>query len=926
MKKFVIIDSFALAHRSYHALPPLVSPEGILVNGVYGFMLVFLKMLQELKPDYLVATFDLAQPTFRHKEYKEYKAKRIKAPENFYEQIGIIKEILKIWGIPILEKEGFEADDIIGTIAQKFQKNDLKIIILTGDLDTLQLVNDNIHVYTLRKGLQDRVIYDVEEIKKKYNLLPAQLLDFKALKGDPSDNVPGVPGVGEKTALKLIKEFNSLDNLYFALENQSPEIKNLNTRLKERLIKNKDQAYFSRHLVAIEKGVDLNFQLEEGAFRQPSEEQLTPFLQKLGFQSLIKRIFNFHQNTVNPSTMLRIGHSAELSRSHGERSRTINPSTMLRIGHSAELSRSHGEQFGPELTAEGQSRTIKEKQKVVIETIDSQEKLNLLQNKIEKTSTLGVFLDYQGHKYGEREIFGLYFILSPEEIFYLPQNFFKELKNLITIIEGKTIFTLGAKEIAEEIREFSQLSLEDIGILAWLIDSERKNYNLESLTRFFLKEENLLFPEDHLRKFLNLAETIKVKVSSLSLDNIWETIEKPLIPILAQMEINGIFVNKQILKHLQEEAEKEIKILESRIYQLAQKTFNINSYQQLAEVLFQDLKLDSSILKKTSSGKPSTDIFELSKIKESHLIIPLIIDYRQLEKLKTAFLDPLPQFINVKTQRVHTIWKQTGTATGRLSSEKPNLQNIPSKGEWGEKIRKAFEAAPGFSFLSLDYSQIELRIAAHLSLDLKIVKAFREDKDIHTLIASYINNIPEDKVTPGMRKLAKILNFGIIYGMGNKALSETAGISLKEAKQFKEEYFSDFSGLKTYLEHSLEQAKKLGYAETIFGRKRFLPLIGSLGQIGRQEERIAINMPIQGLAADIIKLSMIKISNFIKSKNLEDDVKLILQIHDELILEVKSAIIKEIAPQLKEIMEQVADLEVPLKAEITIGKNCGELE
>jgi len=901
MKKFVIIDSFALAHRSYHALPPLVSPEGILVNGVYGFMLVFLKMLQELKPDYLVATFDLAQPTFRHKEYKEYKAKRIKAPENFYEQIGIIKEILKIWGIPILEKEGFEADDIIGTIAQKFQKNDLKIIILTGDLDTLQLVNDNIHVYTLRKGLQDRVIYDVEEIKKKYNLLPAQLLDFKALKGDPSDNVPGVPGVGEKTALKLIKEFNSLDNLYFALENQSPEIKNLNTRLKERLIKNKDQAYFSRHLVAIEKGVDLNFQLEEGAFRQPSEEQLTPFLQKLGFQSLIKRIFNFHQNTVNPSTMLRIGHSAELSRSHGE-------------------------QFGPELTAEGQSRTIKEKQKVVIETIDSQEKLNLLQNKIEKTSTLGVFLDYQGHKYGEREIFGLYFILSPEEIFYLPQNFFKELKNLITIIEGKTIFTLGAKEIAEEIREFSQLSLEDIGILAWLIDSERKNYNLESLTRFFLKEENLLFPEDHLRKFLNLAETIKVKVSSLSLDNIWETIEKPLIPILAQMEINGIFVNKQILKHLQEEAEKEIKILESRIYQLAQKTFNINSYQQLAEVLFQDLKLDSSILKKTSSGKPSTDIFELSKIKESHLIIPLIIDYRQLEKLKTAFLDPLPQFINVKTQRVHTIWKQTGTATGRLSSEKPNLQNIPSKGEWGEKIRKAFEAAPGFSFLSLDYSQIELRIAAHLSLDLKIVKAFREDKDIHTLIASYINNIPEDKVTPGMRKLAKILNFGIIYGMGNKALSETAGISLKEAKQFKEEYFSDFSGLKTYLEHSLEQAKKLGYAETIFGRKRFLPLIGSLGQIGRQEERIAINMPIQGLAADIIKLSMIKISNFIKSKNLEDDVKLILQIHDELILEVKSAIIKEIAPQLKEIMEQVADLEVSLKAEITIGKNWGELE
>jgi len=866
MKKFVIIDTYALAHRSYHALPPLVSPEGILVNGVYGFMLVFLKMLQELKPDYLVATFDLAQPTFRHKEYKEYKAKRIKAPENFYEQIGMIKEILKIWGIPILEKESFEADDIIGTIAQKFQRKDLEIIILTGDLDTLQLVNDNIHVYTLRKGLQDRVIYDVEAIKKKYGLSPVQLIDYKALKGDPSDNVVGVPGVGEKTALKLIKEFNNLDNLYLALQNQAPEIENLNSKLKERLIKNKDQAFFSRHLVAIEKGVDLNFQLEESAFKPPPEEQLTPLLQKLGFQSLIKRMFNFSQNPVE------------------------------------------------------------EKPKMVIEKIESQDKLNLLQKKIEKASTLAVFLDYQGHKYGERKIFGLYFILPTKEIFYLPQNLFKELKSLVTAMQKKSIFTLGAKEIIEEIKELSQLNLEDIAILAWLIDSERKNYNLESLTRFFFKEKTLSAPEDYLGQFLNLAEAIKIKVSSLSLDHIWETIEKPLLPILAQMEISGIFVNKQILKHLQEEAEKEIKVLENKIYQLAQKTFNINSYQQLAEVLFKDLQLDVSTLKKTRTGKFSTDVFELTKIKDSHSIIPLIIDYRQLEKLKTAFLDPLPQFINEKTQRIHTIWKQTGTATGRLSSEAPNLQNIPSKGEWGKKIRKAFEAAPDFSFLSLDYSQIELRIASHLSLDPKMLAAFQEDKDIHTLTASLINNIEEEKVTPAMRQLAKILNFGIIYGMGAKALSETAGISLKEARKFKEEYFHDFSGLKNYLEHSLEQAKKLGYVETLFGRKRFLPLIGSLGQIGRQEERIAMNMPIQGLAADIIKLSMIKISAFIKSQNLDDEVRLILQIHDELILEVKSAIIKEIAPQLKVIMEQVMDWEVPLKAEITIGKNWGELE
>ncbi|MGC8651123.1 MAG: DNA polymerase I [Minisyncoccia bacterium] len=866
MKTFVIIDSYALAHRAYHALPPLTSPGGVLVNGVYGFMLVFLKMLQELKPDYLVAAFDLAQPTFRHQEYKEYKAQRVKAPENFYEQIQIIKDILTIWEIPILAKEGFEADDIIGTLTQKFQSPDLKFIILTGDLDALQLINKQVNVYTLHKGLQDNIIYDEEAIQKRYGLTPSQLIDFKALKGDPSDNVMGVPGIGEKTALKLIQEFHSLEHLYSVLENQTPEITKLNARLREKLKEHKEEAFFSQHLVTIKKDIDLDFQLEQAEYHEPPQEELVSFLEKLGFQSLIKRIF-----------------VSKLENSPLEKS-------------------------------------------IKVKTIEDSRQLALLFQKIKEADKLSLFLDSNGKKYGERQVFGLYFILPFEEIWYLPQSFFSFLKERQSFLQNKIIFTLGAKELLEEIPEFSSFSFEDLAILAWLIDPDRKNYSLESLMKFFLKKEDFASPLDYLKEFLTLGETIKIKATSLGLDNIWKTIERPLIPILSQMEKDGIFVNKDTLSQLLEGVDKESTQLEKQIYQLARKNFNINSSQQLAEILFQDLKIDSSSLKKTSSGKLSTDIFELTKIQDSHPIIPLIISYRQLEKLKTSFLNPLPKFINPHTKRVHTIWKQTGTATGRLSSEEPNLQNIPVRSEWGKKIRLAFEAEKGFSFISLDYSQIELRLASHLSLDPKMIEAFKQDKDIHTITASYVNNIPEDKVTPEMRQLAKVLNFGIIYGMGDKLLSETAGISLREAKKFKEEYFHDFIGLKNYLVSTIEKAKNNGYVETLFGRKRFLPLIGSLGQIGRQEERIAVNMPIQGLAADLIKLSMIKIQDFLHQENLEQKARIVLQIHDELIIEAKSEIIELIAPKLKDIMEHIVTLEVPLKVKMTFGQRWGEME
>lgn len=863
MKKLVIIDSYALIHRSYHALPPLTSPKGILVNGVYGFMLFFLKMIDDLKPDYIVATFDMAAPTFRHKEYKKYKAKRVKMPDNFYEQIQIVKDLLQSFNVPILEKEGYEADDIIGTITEKLKNKDIESFIVTGDLDTLQLITDKVFVYTLRRGIQDRVTYDKEKVFERFELKPEQLIDWKALRGDPSDNIPGVPSIGEKTASTLIKEFGTLDNLYKTIKDGG-KIK-ASQRILEKLKDNEDQAYFSRHLVTIQKDVKIEFNLEKAKLNPPPKDKVVSLLNELGFRSLIPKIFDIEEN-------------------------------------------------------------ISSAEKISLNIVNSSSEMKELRQKIIKEKTIGLLLDFKGEKFGQRKINGIGFSFIDNTLFYISihqfADFFKERLDW----SQKDLVSYDAKVILEEIEEFSDCLFEDIKILVWLLDSERKNYNLSSIAKFFLGQEVDDSFASSLSKLIPLWETIKNKIMALGLENVWETEEKPLIPVISSMEKYGILIDKDWLEKLSKQAEKEVSALKKKIYQLSGKEFNISSPKQLSEILFEDLKISSSDLKKTATKKISTNANELLKIKNSHPIISLIIEYRGIEKLKNSFLDTLPTFIDPKTNRIHTIWKQTGTTTGRLSSEKPNLQNIPQKGDWGTQIRKAFIAEKSFSLVSLDYSQIELRLAAHLSGDIKMIEAFNQGKDIHKITAAYINNIPEEQVTPSMRQKAKILNFGIIYGMGNKVFAQEAGISLDEAKEFREKYFSNFSGLKNYLDFSLENAKKLGYAETIFGRKRFLPLLGGLGRIARGQERIALNMPIQGLAADIIKISMIKIQELIKVKHIEGDIKTLIQIHDELILEAKSEIIKELAPLFKNIMENTVKLEVPLKVDIRIGNKWGEME
>ncbi len=861
MKRLVIIDSYALAHRAFYALPPLVSPQGILVNALYGFLLIFWKMVTELKPDYIVATFDVAGPTFRHKEYKQYKATRAPAPDNFYSQIPLIKEALTAFSVPIIEKAGYEADDIIGSLVNQLSsQKDIEIIIVSGDLDTLQLVGNNVKVYTLRKGLQDTVIYDVDKVVQRYGLQPRQIIDFKALKGDPSDNIPGVPGIGEKTAIKLIQEFGSLDNLYSAIETGQA---NLSPKLKEKLQQHKETAYFSRHLVAINKNLQLDFDLSQAQVTEFSAEKIRPLLEKWGFRSLEKRIFNTSEH------------------------RAVSSSSKFSVVKKENL-------------------------------LELSKKLNLAQQ-------IGLFLDYSGENWKKRNVKGL-LISLPQENFYINKEALAQFSQLDIEWNSKTLITANAKVLYQEFSLFQDCLFEDLEILAWLLDSERKNYQIPHLAAFYLHKDissdlsswgNILF---------SLYQVINAKLETLNLRKVYCDIEQPLIPILAQMEQNGILVNKKQLQRLTQKIENDLTKLRQEIYLQAGKEFNINSPLQLSQVLFGDLHLPPQGLRKTSTGRISTDAQALSKLRGKHPIIDLLLQYRTLEKLRSSFGKSLLKYVDEDDSKIHTCFRQTGTATGRISSESPNLQNIPWRGRWGQEIRKVFISSPSFQLCSLDYSQIELRLAAHLSQDSLMKQIFAEDRDIHTMTASYIFQVSPEKVTPEMRRTAKILNFGIIYGMSDKSFAETSGISLKEAKLFREKYFSQFIGLKLFLDDILAKARKLGYVETLLGRKRFLPLIGAPGRRGREEERMALNMPFQGLAADIIKIAMIKVYNWIKEQRLTEQVKIILQIHDELLLEVKSGLIKEVVPQIKKIMEQAYPLSVPLKVTAKAGSNWGALK
>lgn len=810
MKKLILIDSHALIHRAYHALPPLTTKSGELVNAVYGFTSILIKTISNFKPDYIVAAFDAPGATFRHEEYKEYKATRVKAPDELYAQIPRVKEILTAFSIPIFEKSGFEADDIIGTISKNLKDKNIEVLILTGDMDNLQLIGKNVLVlYSPPSAAKEQIIYDKKKVAERFEGLgPEQLIDFKGLKGDPSDNIPGVKGIGEKTAIDLLNKFGTIEKLYKAVEKNPPPFSKgwgISAGVLEKLKAGKDAAFFSKKLATIKQNVPLKFNLEKSRFGKFNKEKLFNLLKELGFVSLMERM----------------GKTAE-------QARLPEPAAQAAGGQGA------------------------------------------------------LFVGRIGY----------------------------DFKSFIKTPAGKKVIISGG--------DF------DVMIAAYVLNPGERDYSLEKLS---LREFGAVLP--YALAISKLAAIFKNRLIETETEHVFKEIEMPLISVLAKMETTGIKLNAAKIKKLSVHIGKELQKLEKEIYGLAGEKFNINSPQQLSEILFTKLKIPGTRAggrtKKTPKGGVSTEAAELLKLRPQHKIIDFIIKYRELAKLKSTYTDTLPGMVDDKS-RIHTTFNQTGTASGRLSSQDPNLQNIPARGAWGDEVRKAFIAEKEYKLFSVDYSQIHLRIIAALADDKKMMEAFKKGLDIHKFTASEINNISMDKVTPEMRFSAKALNFGIIYGMGAQSFAESAGISKEKAKEFIAEYLKDFSGVARYIQKLQDEARQRGYTTTLFGRRRYLPELKSPNPMLRaQAERIAINMPIQGLEADIMKKAMIEVDKWISKNNFQENVRMLLQIHDELLFEVKEGLVKKVAPEIVKIMESVIKLSVPIIAEAKTGDNWGEL-
>lgn len=888
-KRLVLIDSNAIIHRAYHALPPLTTKRGELVNAAYGYTSLLLNVLARFKPDYIVATFDLKEPTFRHKEFKEYKATRVKAPDDLYEQIPRVKEIVKAFNIPIAEKEGYEADDLIATFARKTEKlhPEVETIIVTGDLDTLQLVDENIKVFALRRGMSDSVLYDVRAIVERYGLKPEQMVDFKGLRGDPSDNLPGVKGVGEKTAAELLKKYGTLENVYKNLG----EIKE---GVRKKLERDKVQAFFSKKLAKLVENVSVKFDLAAAKTEDFSRVTVINLLRELEFFSLLRRLPGYDEHIKKAEEKL----SKELGESGEVVCKKIEPSELKEI--TGQLSLVVDGSIGEKL--KGLAMNQEKETSFYISQIDEKIKSIISNEKIKK---IGYDLKKDWHALDDNEIelAGMNFdnqvaawLLSSGENLAWEDLVLRELGVMVPKAEKKSgqtsLIFPDASEKEKEIEKICQKAALNFAL------KEKLENELDRISREQLADGR--------------EKTLKM---------LFEDLEMPLVEVLAQMEREGIRINKTVLRGISEKLDRRVEKLEKEIQKLAGKKFNVNSSVQLREILFEKLKIPTRDIKSGKTGF-STASSELAKIKSLHPIIEKIEEYRELFKLKTTYLDTLPNLAD-KNKRIHTTFNQAVTATGRLSSSDPNLQNIPIRTELGQVIRTAFEAEHGYRLVSADYSQIELRIAAHLSGDVRMITTFLEGEDIHTATAARVGKVDLAKVTKKMRSAAKALNFGIIYGMSTFGFAQSAGVSQDEAKEFIRKYFENYPQVAQFLDEVKISAREKGYVETELGRRRYIPEINATNlQLRNAAERMAVNMPIQGLAADIIKLAMLAADKLIAKKYRE--VRMVLQIHDELLFEVPEIQCEKFAKDIKSEMESVYSLKVPLIADVSVGDNWGE--
>jgi DNA polymerase-1 len=869
-ERIIIIDGNALIHRSFHAIPPtLRTKDGLLVNAVFGFSSFLLKALTEFKPEYVVLTLDRAGKTFRHKEFSDYKANRVKAPDDLYEQIPLIKDLANALNISIFELDGFEADDLIGTICNKLDDNkDLEKIIITGDLDTLQLINNNTKVYTMSRGLSDSVIYDISKVKERYGLKPEQIIDYKALRGDPSDNIPGVKGIGEKTASQLLIDYKNLDNLYKKIEDEKSD--KIKERIKNLLIEYKKYAYLSQSLATIDKNTPIKISLKDLKFPDFDVNEVIELFKDLGFNSLIKRLDSFASNTLKKEQISLFDN---------------NNNSFLKINRK-EL--------------EDKLNKIKNKEEIFISSIKSEQDENFI-------------------------------YLSSQSLGNIKVNIEENFSSLKTFLENGNNKIIGhnLKRIKINLNK-ENINLNgiyfDTMIAAYLFEPSKRNYDLNKLafSEFGFEKEEKLENKEEVEIIKKLYNKYFKKLKEENLDELFFDIEMPIVEILANMEITGIHLDKKPIEKLSKKTEDKLKKLEEEIHSLAKEKFNINSTKQLKEVLFEKLELPTKGIKKTKTGF-STAEDQLEKLIDVHPIASKLLKYREYSKLLNTYLKPLPLIVNSKTKRIHSHFHQTIAATGRLSSSEPNLQNIPNRSEDGTLIRQAFVAKTGWKLLNFDYSQIELRVSAYFSKDKKMTQAFKEDRDIHRTTAASIYNVSEKEVSPKMRQAAKAINFGIIYGQGPHGLSQSTELSYSEAKEFIAKYFETYPDIKKMTDGFIDFAKENLYVETLLGRKRPLPEItSSIPMIEKSAQRMAINTPIQGTAADIIKKAMIDVYSEINDKS--DEIKLILQVHDELIFEVKEDYIDKYQNKIKDIMSKAIDIGIPLKIKSSFGDNWSQLE
>jgi DNA polymerase-1 len=927
--KIVLIDAHALIHRAFHAIPFLATKDGELTNAVYGFTSTVLSVLKELKPEYIAVSFDLPEPTFRHKQYSDYKATRQKAPDELRSQFGRVHEVVETLGMPIFEVVGFEADDVLGTLAKKFAtENGLEAYIVTGDKDSLQLVDEHVKIFTLRKGIKDTVIYDPKKLKEETGLTAEEFVEWKALRGDPSDNIPGVPGIGEKTATTLITKYKSLEGIYKALDEDPAKHPDFKPKVRSNLGEFKDQAYLSRDLSRIRTDVKLDFDLKKCVVHDFDIEKALALFKQLGFNSLIPRLQDVAVGTVEQGEIAK-----------GKQESAAKPPVEVPAADAPprDWSKKNYRLIETEAELKKFAAELKKQSEFAFDTetndLDSV-KPELSGMSFSWKDNSGTYVPV-GHQKGPnidraKALKILKPILEDKKIGKIAHNLkydYEVMRGSGVEMQGLTFDTMlgsflinpGARTLKLDTLAYQELGYE-MQPITELIGEKKQEIPISEVS----SEEMGPYAAEDADITWQLYQKLSAELEQLGITDVLADIDLPLVPVLARMEQRGVKLDTTFLAEMHKTFAKRLSKLELEVCKLAGHEFNLNSPAQLSKVLFEEMQIGKGT--KTGSGSHvSTAAGKLEKFRSEHEIVDKILNYRELAKLQSTYVDALPKLVRKDTGRIHTSYRQTIAATGRLSSSDPNLQNIPVRTELGREIRKAFITDRGYRLVAADYSQFELRIAAHISGDERLAQAFRDGIDIHTATAAEVAGVEVDDVTREQRYAAKAVNFSILYGATPHGVAKSTGMKVNEASEYIDKYFRTYPKLKEYMDAMILKAQSDGFVETLFGRRRYLPEINaSTHPVREAAKRMAINMPIQGTQADILKLAMIEIDKGLPK--ISKDAHMILTVHDELVVEAPSKDEKKIAAYLKKSMEAAYDLDVPVEVEVSAGSNWGDLK